>query len=90
MDKVPWYRSRTNVGNGPFKAVGDDWCNRCKMGVDADQEAHSKGDEFVFRKRCLRCGAVIASGMYRIKMLDGFLPSTDAHLFIRETGRDRT
>ena len=90
MEAVSWHRNKTNIGNGPFKAVGDDWCNRCKMGVDADQEAHSRGDEFVFRKRCLRCGGVISHGTYRIQMLDGNLPSRDAVMFIRERGKDRT
>ena len=89
MEKIPWHMTRTSAGANPFKAVGDDWCNRCKMGVDADQEAHSRGDEFVFRKRCLRCGGVISHGMYRIRMLDGNLPSSDAQLFIRERGKDR-
>lgn len=90
MEQVPWYIERTNVGSNPFKACGDDWCNRCKMGVNTDQEMYSRGDEFVYRKRCLRCGGVIAHGMYRVKMLDGRLPSPDAALFIRERGRDRS
>ena len=90
MEKIPWHRNRTEAGGGPFKAVGDDWCNRCKMGVDADQEARSRGDEFVFRKRCLRCGWPISQGVYRIRMLDGNTPSSDAQLFIRERGKDRT
>ena len=90
MEKIPWHRNRTEAGRNPFKAVGDDWCNRCKMGVDADQEACSRGDEFVFRKRCLRCGHPIAQGVYRIGMLGGNLPSDDAALFIRERGKDRS
>lgn len=90
MDIIPWYMGRTNIGSNPFKACGDDWCNSCKMGVDTDQEACSRGDEFVYRKRCLRCGNVIAHGAYRVKMLDGRLPSLDAALFIRERGRDRS
>ena len=90
MEQIPWHITKTSVGNSPFKAIGDDWCNRCKMGVDADQEAHSRGDEFVFRKRCLRCGRLISHGIYRIRMLDGNQPSPDAVLFIRERGKDRT
>lgn len=90
METVPWHMTRTSAGSTPFKACGDDWCNSCKMGVDADQEAHSRGDEFVYRKRCMRCGGVIAHGVYRVKMLDGCLPTPDAAFFVRERGRDRS
>lgn len=82
--------TRTNVGSNPFKSLGDDWCNRCKMGVDADTEGHQRGDQFVYRKRCNRCGRLIAWGAYRVNMLNGNLPSPEAYSFIKERGEDRT
>ena len=90
MEKIPWYMESTDAGKSPFKAVGDDWCQFCKEGVDAEQEAHSRGDEFVYRKRCKRCGGTIAWGAYRIQMLSGQIPSGDAYVFVREHGRDRS
>jgi len=90
MDCIPWYMRHTNIGGNPFKSFGDDWCQHCKMGVDTNGEGYARGDEFAYRKRCLRCGRIIAHGMYRVKMLDGHLPSQDAILFIRERGKDRS
>ena len=90
MDIIPWYKRQSNAGQSPFKSVGDDWCQFCKEGVNAEQEAHSRNDEFVYRKRCKRCGRTIAWGVYRIQMLAGKLPNSDAYLFVREKGRDRS
>ena len=90
MERVPWYITRTSTGANPFKACGDDWCNSCKMGVDAEQEACNRGEQFVYRKRCLRCGQTIACGVYRVRMLEGNLPENDAYLWVKERGSDRT
>ena len=90
MDKIPWHMQRTNVGSNPFKSFGDDWCPLCKTGVDTEGEGHCRGEEFVYRKRCNRCGSLIAWGVYKIGMLGGNKPSGTAYDWVKEPGEDRT
>jgi hypothetical protein len=90
MDKVPWYRTRTFVGGNPFASLGLDWCVRCRMEVDTDTEAHHDNDVYVYRRRCLRCGAVIKYGACYAPIINLDKPLPPKSLtWISEPGRDR-
>lgn len=57
-----------NVGklaNGnPFANMGSEWCQQCKMVVDASQEANHRKGIYTFKVTCDRCGAVVKWGAY--------------------------
>lgn len=41
-----------------------EWCPRCGDEVDTDTQAHHQGVTYSFKRSCLRCGVVLAHGVY--------------------------
>lgn len=92
MDKIPWYRGKTEVGGNPFASLGLDWCHRCRMEVDTDTEAHHQGDIYVYRRQCRRCGITIKYGAYRAPLVgtaNAPLPAK-VYVWLHEPGKDRS
>ena len=56
----------TPLASGNGVPVGKlEFCPRCKDEVDTETQAHHQGTTYSFRRRCLRCGQVLAHGVYR-------------------------
>jgi hypothetical protein len=43
---------------------GLEWCGRCHDEVDTGTQAHHQGVTYSFKRSCLRCGLVLAHGVY--------------------------
>lgn len=56
-------RFRKGLAN-PFTAAGRDWCVRCQQDVDVETEHAHHGTTYAYRRRCRRCGQVLARGMH--------------------------
>lgn len=41
-----------------------EWCACCRDEVDTDTQAHHQGVTYAFKRSCLRCGTVLAHGVY--------------------------
>lgn len=41
-----------------------EYCPRCRDEVDTDTRAHHQGTTYAFKRMCLRCGQVLARGIY--------------------------
>lgn len=41
-----------------------EWCPTCHDEVDTDTRAQHKGTTYAYRRACLRCGSVLARGIY--------------------------
>ena len=41
-----------------------EYCTTCKDEVDTDTQARHQGTTYLWRRRCLRCGQVLARGIY--------------------------
>lgn len=48
----------------PFTALGRVYCASCRMDVDHETESAHRGSIYVYRRRCKRCGGVLARGVY--------------------------
>lgn len=69
----------------PF-TMDTDYCEHCRMGVEAHREFGHHGTEFVYRINCKRCGLVIGYGHYnQVPIL-----SPDAANFVTTPQEDRT
>lgn len=55
-------RYRKGLAN-PFAAGGRDWCPRCRQDVDTDTAHAHRGSIYGYRRRCRRCGEVLAQGL---------------------------
>lgn len=55
-------RYRKGLAN-PFEAGGRDWCPRCHQDVDTETVHAHRGSIYGYRRRCRRCGDVIANGI---------------------------
>ena len=64
------------------------WCRVCHDDVDVEIAVGERGGVQVGRKRCRRCGDVIAWGIDRTRLAHGTL-TPEAVRFVRERGRDR-
>ena len=56
-------RFRKGLAN-PFAAGGRDWCPRCHQDVATQTEHAHRQTTYVYRRRCQRCGEVIARGVH--------------------------
>lgn len=56
-------RFRKGLSN-PFLASGRDWCPRCAQDVDTETAHAHRGSIYGYRRRCRRCGDVIANGLH--------------------------
>lgn len=41
-----------------------EWCPRCKDEVDTETQARHQGTTYSYKRWCLRCGEVLARGIY--------------------------
>lgn len=41
-----------------------EWCPRCRDEVDTGTNAQHQGVTYAFKRSCLRCGTVLAHGVY--------------------------
>jgi hypothetical protein len=41
-----------------------EWCPTCHDETDTDTRAHHHGTTYAYRRSCLRCGQVLARGIY--------------------------
>lgn len=60
------FRRRFRVGLAsatPF-ASGLVWCPQCRDETDTDTQAHHAGVTYAWKRSCLRCGSVLAHGVY--------------------------
>lgn len=90
MDRIPWWKvGKTMVGGNPFASLGLDWCGRCRMEVDTETEAHCGADVYVYRRRCLRCGAPLKYGSCPITLIGDAAVSPKAVQWITTPGQDR-
>lgn len=84
-------RFRKGLSN-PFEAGGRDWCPRCRQDVDTETQHAHRGTIYGYRRRCRRCGGVIARGVYDNVPLMQTTPSP-AHVaagqWTQEQGTDR-
>lgn len=75
----------------PFTALGRIYCPSCRMDVDHETESAHKGSIYVYRRRCKRCGGVVARGVYDNVAL--LLTPSPAHVaadqWTQEQGEDR-
>jgi hypothetical protein len=84
----PWWMTTARVDRNPFDFTGDDYCSTCHEIVDTDTEAHHRGTQYVYRKRCLRCGHVIAWGSFDNVPLLSRAPIAAVH-WAMKPGQDR-
>jgi hypothetical protein len=79
-----------NTAGNPFATLGVEWCPRCRMEVDCDTQAAHRGDVYVYKRTCNRCGKVVKSGSYNAPMLLPYHPlMRRAYEWITEPGVDR-
>jgi hypothetical protein len=49
-----------------------EWCPTCHDEVDTDTQARHQGTTYMYRRACLRCGHVLARGIYHnVPILSG-------------------
>lgn len=84
VGRIRWGASRFVFGPPAHQA----WCITCADVTDVEIAVGLRGGVEVGRKRCRRCGRVIAWGIDRTRMARG-PRSPDAERFVRETGPDR-
>lgn len=76
----------------PFTAIGRIWCPTCRQDVDHDTVSAHRGTIYVYRRRCKRCGGVLARGVYDNVPLIQTTPSAahrDAEVWTQAPGEDR-
>ena len=84
------FASRFRKGiTSPFLSEAD-WCARCRSEVDTETEAAHRGTTFVYRRRCGRCGLVLARGVYdNVAVVTGEPISPTAVAWTEAPGEDR-
>jgi hypothetical protein len=50
--------------SSPFTAFGRDWCDRCRTETASRSDNVHSGTTYGFKRCCLRCGKVLAFGVY--------------------------
>lgn len=76
----------------PFTALGRVYCPTCRMDVDHQTEHAHRGAVYVYRRRCRRCGGVIARGVYDNVPLIQTVPSAthvEGERWTQAPGEDR-
>lgn len=82
-------RFRKGLSN-PFEAGGRDWCPRCQQDVDTETQHAHRGTTYGYRRRCKRCGDVIANGLSDNVVLATGKPIAPAAVaWSEERGEDR-
>lgn len=84
VGRIHWGASRFLFGPPRDQA----WCIPCQDYTDVEIAVGERGGVMVGRKRCKRCGRVIAWGIDRTRMVHGTL-TPEAIRFVQERGRDR-
>lgn len=83
-------RFRKGLSN-PFEARGRDWCTRCQRDVDTQTEHAHRFTTYAYRRRCLRCGLVIARGVSDVVAIEaGGLSAPAAVPWSQAGGEDRS
>ncbi len=49
---------------GGIPSANLEWCPTCRDEVDTDTRAHHQGTTYAYKRSCLRCGQVLARGIY--------------------------
>lgn len=81
-------RFRKGLSN-PFTAGGRDWCPTCHQDVDTQTEHAHHGTTYAYRRRCRRCGQVIARGLHdNVVMITGQV-NPAAAAWSQASGEDR-
>ncbi len=82
-------RFRKGLAN-PFAAGGRDWCPTCQQDVDTETAHAHRGTTYGYRRRCLRCGAVIAHGLNdNVTIVTGQPIGAAAVAWAEQPGEDR-
>jgi endogenous inhibitor of DNA gyrase (YacG/DUF329 family) len=88
--------SSFHVGNrilsNPFESLGEAWCPKCKAVVDCDTESSHRGTQYVWSRRCPRCGTVVSWGAYQhVPILEAadMGKQVQAIQFVTRPGADR-
>lgn len=88
----PWHHAGHRVMGNPFSSLGEAWCGRCREVVECDTESSSRGTVYVWSRRCPRCGAVVAWGVYQnVHVIEAAHPllQKQAIEFVTRPGADR-
>jgi hypothetical protein len=76
MANINTFPERFRLGRAsatPFAALQEktgipstklEWCPTCRDETDTDTRAHHQGVTYSYRRSCLRCGSVLARGIY--------------------------
>jgi len=89
---VPWHHAGNRILGNPFSSLGESWCPRCKMPVECDTESSHRGTQYVWSRRCPRCGAVVSWGAYQNVPILGAADARrqrEAVAFVTRPGADR-
>lgn len=62
---VPWYHAGRMANLNPFASLGLQYCVYCQQEVDTETDATHRGQTYVYRQRCLRCGQICNWGAYQ-------------------------
>ena len=91
MSRSSWLVGLIRWGGSPFglgRPKDQAWCLTCQAYTDVELAVGTRDGVQVGRKRCRRCGHVIAWGIDRTRMHHGTLTAA-AIRFVRDHGRDR-
>jgi hypothetical protein len=80
-------RFRKGLSN-PFESTGRDWCPTCRQDVETQTEHAHRFTTYAYRRRCKRCGSVIARGVSDNVAVVG-LSAPAALPWSEERGEDR-
>ncbi len=82
-------RFRKGLSN-PFEASGRDWCPQCRQDVATQTEHAHRATTYAYRRRCRRCGFVIARGVSDVLAVNaGQISAPAAVAWSQERGEDR-
>lgn len=94
-DCRPWWHVSNKIKRNPFDPIylieSLEWCHCCQMDVDVSVEAAHEDGIDVYRKRCKRCGFVMAHGIAKRHIThenERPLPMKAIN-FIKQRGQDR-
>jgi hypothetical protein len=74
----------------PFASMGLEWCPTCRSQEDTDTQAHHQGVTYAWKRKCLRCGSVIAHGVYHnVPILSGVPLPAGTMEWVTSPGQDR-
>lgn len=81
-------RFRKGLSN-PFSSEGREWCPTCRMHVDHDTQGRHQGTTYAYRRRCKRCGYVLARGVSDVQLVNIEALPPAALRWSVERGEDR-